>query len=388
MSRYCGNVDSRPILEAAAHWRAECLEKNGAVVASGELWTIDHLREIEQYFVNRLDEGEGNFFEKLKTQLEPASHEAKQLAAEMMWVMLLCPDNVGFDAKLDAVRTIWGWSDQPFPEASNWTAPEVLNGIGSGGVSYNVGRWRELVFFTRFLVAFKQLDSSEKQRVLQDGWAFAHWIQSIPEAESRQLRHMLLFLLFPDSFERIFGGTDRYQITAHFSKKPKTDINKMPQLIIDQELQLIRGELEEQYKTKDLDFYVAPLLALWKIPVFTASTSGVTRDHVITALEEIERLGIPPDARSTTYDLVYGPNRYPPKYVLSLACKHATGKELDRAEFSGGESSSAFKLLRKLGFQIERKDFVESLVEMFLKQAREGQAYPRRHIQKSIEILT
>jgi hypothetical protein len=64
-----------------------------------------------------------------------------------------------------------------------------------------MARWRELVFFTRFLVAFKALEASERQRVLQDGWAFAHWIQSIPEAESRQPRHMLLYLLFPDSFE-------------------------------------------------------------------------------------------------------------------------------------------------------------------------------------------
>ena len=59
MSRYCGNLDSRPILEAAAHWRAEGLEKNGAVLVDLKLWTIDHLLEIEKYFVNRLDEGEG-----------------------------------------------------------------------------------------------------------------------------------------------------------------------------------------------------------------------------------------------------------------------------------------------------------------------------------------
>ena len=83
------------------------------------------------------------------------------------------------------------------------------------------------------------------------------------------------FLLFPDSFERIFGGTDRYQIGSHFSHKSKAEINQMSPIMIDRELWLIRSELEEQYQTKDLDFYVPPLAALWKTPVFKVSTSQV-----------------------------------------------------------------------------------------------------------------
>ena len=147
--------------------------------------------------------------------------------------------------------------------------------------AFNINRWRELVFFTRLMLAFKSLDAGERGRLLADGWAFAEWLKTIPEEESRQLRHMLLFLLFPDSFERIFGGSDRYQIASHFSHKPKGEIAKMDQITIDRQLQLIRSELEEQYQTKELDYYVLPLLALWKTPVFKASTSLVKREDVL-----------------------------------------------------------------------------------------------------------
>jgi len=79
---------------------------------------------------------------------------------------------------------------------------------------------------------------------------------------------------------------------------------------------------------------------------------------------------VPPDADSTTYDLIFGERRYPPKLVLSLACKHASGEEFDRGAFVGGEKSPAFRVLRELGFHIERKDFVEQLVREFLAQAQ------------------
>ena len=308
--------------------------KDGAIFSNKPLWTLEHFQGVGQHYVRRLDEGEGDFFQKLEYQLTSAPPEVKQLVAEMMWVMLLCPSNLTLGSKHDAIQRVWSWSGEPLPETPQWMSPQVLSGIGSAGVSFNIQRWRELVFFTEAMLAFKSLDISERERLLSEGWTFAEWLRSVPEEESRQLRHMLLFLLFPDSFERIFGGTDRYRIASHFSNKPKGEIDHMPQIMIDRELQTIRSELEEQYQTKDLDFYEPPLVALWRRSGFKSTTSELNREHVEQALEEIDKNGIPPDARSTTYDLIYGPNRYPPKYVLSLACKHASGKEFDRAEFS------------------------------------------------------
>lgn len=75
MSRYCGQVDAEPILKAAEHWRSECLLKDGAIISHNPLWTLERFQQVEQHYVRRLEEGEGDFFQKLEFQLAPAPPE-------------------------------------------------------------------------------------------------------------------------------------------------------------------------------------------------------------------------------------------------------------------------------------------------------------------------
>jgi len=383
MSRYCSELDSTPILSAAEHWRAHGLHSNGSIFSTAALWTLDNLHSIDRYFVNALTEEEGTFLEKLKHQMEPADPPAKQLLAEMVWVMLLCPSNITPATKRDQIRTIWDWSTSPLAD-SPWLQDEVLAGIGGAGQGFNQNRWRELVFFVRFMLEVKKVSEVERNNILNEPWEMAGWIAQIPEANSRQLRHMILYLLFPDSFERIFGSGDRKEIVGRLSEIDNLDVNTLPQLKLDQELLSIRRALESRYGTNEIDFYNPPVAPLWRSGGFERFTKDIKREHVIRALEEIDQDTIPADARSTTYDLIEGVKRYPPKLVLSLASKHATGEQFERSLFSGGEASPAFALLRKLGFHIERKDFVSKLLETFLGQAAAAddlstKAYPKNY---------
>jgi 5-methylcytosine-specific restriction protein B len=384
LSRYCGDVDPEPIFRAAEHWCAQALKGDGSVFSERALWRLEYLEAIEQYYVNKIDETDRSFLEKLKEQLTPTTPETKELVAEMLWVMLLCPSNFTPEKKREDVNLVWSWSGQALSGDLPWLSNQTLKGIGSAGQSFSYNRWRELTFFVRFMLAFKRLDPSERNRLLQDGWAFAHWLTEIPEEGSRQLRHMILFLLFPGQFERTFAGTDRRQIVISFTGKSKAEVDSLSPLEIDRELLQIRRTQEEKYGTKELDFYLPPLSGLWERKGFGQFTKDIKREHVLKALEEIDRDGIPPDARSTTYDLIEGQHRYPPKLVLSRASEYASGVEFDRSLFSGGEASPAFALLRNLGFHIERKDFVESLISRFLKQAEAAddlstKAYPKTY---------
>ena len=264
MSRFCGEKNTKPILEAAEHWRHNGLLTDGSVFIDKSLWKMEHLQAMETYFINQPDEGEGNFFEKLSAQLTPTVPEVKQLAAEILWAMFLCPSNVKEPKKREGIQTIWSWSENPLPNDSPWLEDSVLAGIGSAGTGYNTNRWRELVFLIRLLIAFKKNAPEERDNLLKDGWAFAKWLEQIPECDSRQFRHMILFLLFPDNFERIFGGTDRRKIVAAFSGKPKVQINALSALEIDKELEVIRQRQEQTFGTTELDFYWPPLRNLWK----------------------------------------------------------------------------------------------------------------------------
>ena len=80
---------------------------------------------------------------------------------------------------------------------------------------------------------------------------------------------------------------------------------------------------------------------------------AITAEHVQAAITEIDRNGVPPARQSALYDLVYQARRYPPKYVVSLAAKHAVGQALPSSDFDGGSETNTF--LRKLGFDITRK---------------------------------
>jgi len=208
-------------------------------------------------------EGYGYFFNKLETQLAPTTPETKQLAAEMLWVMFLCPGNITAATKRNGIQKIWEWSGEDLNTETEWLTNEVLRGVGSAGTAYNTSRWRELMYFIRIMIAFKKLVGSEREELLTDVLKLAKWLEQIPENETRQFRHMMLFLLFPDEFERIFGGTDRRKIVVAFTGKTEAEVNTLSALDIDNELAAIRNEQEQTYDTKEIDFYNPPLRDLW-----------------------------------------------------------------------------------------------------------------------------
>jgi hypothetical protein len=92
----------------------------------------------------------------------------------------------------------------------------------------------------------------------------------------------------------------------------------------------------------------------------TVAWDPVTRDDVLRAMVEYDRLG--PAAffaahgfgPTTTYDLVRGERRYPPKAILGTAYELAVGQRLAAGDFEGGKSG-AVAVLGKLGFAVEHK---------------------------------
>ena len=96
----------------------------------------------------------------------------------------------------------------------------------------------------------------------------------------------------------------------------------------------------------------------------------------------------PPDAKSTTYDLVEGQRRYPPKLVTRSPANMYPVRSSSGSLFSGGEASPAFALLRKLHFHIERKDFVPGLmIRQFLSQAAAADDLSTKNYPKSYRGL-
>ena len=77
----------------------------------------------------------------------------------------------------------------------------------------------------------------------------------------------------------------------------------------------------------------------------------ITRGHIEQAIHQIDKQNWVPERRnSRKYSLHYKGRNYPPKYLIMLAGKIATGKILTPDDHSGGRHDSN-RVLLNLGFK-------------------------------------
>jgi 5-methylcytosine-specific restriction protein B len=86
-----------------------------------------------------------------------------------------------------------------------------------------------------------------------------------------------------------------------------------------------------------------------------AIPKNIEKEHLLKAINKIDIEGVPRDAESKYYDLLYNGKSYPPKLVVSYANLFANGELLDRNSFGGGQEQPSFRLLQDKGFEITKK---------------------------------
>ena len=264
MARYVGgNNNAEPVLEVIDHWKVASLLADNGIFEDREVWSTNYLQKIDS-IVEQLDNKD--FYPNLNIQLEKSGEpEIIQLAAEICWFVHLCPSYTAISQskKRDRIRDIWRLSNASFPENSKWLKDDTLKGIGDPGTFFKTNQKKEWKFFIRFTIAFKTLPQQQRDEYLKESscWKFAEWLEKVSGSENPTLRHMILFLLFPDNFERIFSGKDKKKIVEAFTGKPadKMSMLKIEQLIFD-----IRHQKEKEHGNSQLDFYNAPLKKEWK----------------------------------------------------------------------------------------------------------------------------
>lgn len=313
MSRYTGEEQAEQILNAASEWRQRCLVNGISLFSDKNLWNSQYLAEIDSNVVNSQLEQEGNFMLRLKEQLASVSPEAKQLTAEMLWLLYLCASNISVKTKREQINTIWDLSGEPLDTHHAMLQSTVLAGVGSAGTAFNTFRAREFAYLANVLKALLALPSAGREAQLSHGFLFGEWLSVIPENASRQFRHMLMFLLFPDEFERVFSSSDRRTIIRAFKPHQKEELSA---IAMDRALLEIRHEQEEKQHTKQLDFYVPPLSRIWQKTTHPAEKSAVIEptDDVLAQPKIVEPLNLilfGPPGTGKTYEL----NQLKAKYI-------------------------------------------------------------------------
>ena len=257
MARY-SEYDTNKIYQAADVFRTSCFLRDGSLLfEDASVWRPDILDRLHKVFVAAPDEGDRSFIVKFKDQISQAGQDVIRLAAELLCVYFLFPSNVGGTRKRQVVNEVLGWAGDALPEA-HLVSGAFSHGIGSGGQGYNTRRPFEIAFLIELAIAWKRLPPDQQAEVAADPWRFQAFVDSIEDAESKQLRHMLLHLLFPDHFERIASGNHKRRVIKAFSGLVDGGSEDEDRAIL-----AIRRELEKLLPTKQLDFYWSPLVEAW-----------------------------------------------------------------------------------------------------------------------------
>ena len=92
----------------------------------------------------------------------------------------------------------------------------------------------------------------------------------------------------------------------------------------------------------------------------------VRKKHILLAIEDYKKKGLPKGfGPSSTYDIVYKEEIYPPKAIMAYANYHASGKEIT-GYFKGGQGTDCFNVLEQEGFIVQQKS--NKLLETYLKE--------------------
>ena len=82
--------------------------------------------------------------------------------------------------------------------------------------------------------------------------------------------------------------------------------------------------------------------------------NNITKEHIVSAINEIEKNGYPIVREPTKYFIKYKEKTYPAKYIISLSNKLANGQELLFNDFQEGTETNEF--LKSRGFEIVTED--------------------------------
>lgn len=244
-------------------FREQALERDGSLLTPGRpIWTGAALDELHERFTLQPDSSKDGFEQKLKRQLDGASDAAIQLMAELLLVHVFVSMSIGGEAKQRGVSAVLSWMSEPVSMPDEIGA-SLAYGLGRTGTHFNTARDRHLRFLIEWIRAWKSHPADVREQALRDPWAFKADVHAIEVNAAWMQRNILLHLLFPEAFERMFSRADKQAAIDAFADRVGGQ-ERAKTLDEDRALLEIREVLAQEYGA-EFDFYDTPAVrALWK----------------------------------------------------------------------------------------------------------------------------
>jgi 5-methylcytosine-specific restriction enzyme B len=254
-------IPRQAIQKAVDQWRDRCLVGDGSLLFEGQqLWTHDNLARLHTNVIGVPLTEPGTFMENFGEQLG-GDRSLVLLGAEALAVYYLIADAAAVRpaTKRRRVGEVLSWTGEHLAEDSvAWRA--FAEGIAHPGQSYLVRMEMQIGFIADFARRLKEVPEPARRETLGDPWRLRDFMDKADDGDTLAMRHVLLHLLHPDSFERISSGPHKQSIArtyAGFVEDPDADV--------DEQLLAIRHRLETLLKkpSTQVDFYAPPLEGTW-----------------------------------------------------------------------------------------------------------------------------
>ena len=279
-----------------------CLLQNRSILwPDKEIWTPETVAEVKKRMVDSPIMGnELSFEEKLEKQINGNSSQLWAMICDLYYVYFLPSTFITLERKQKDIK----WAAQhaglvvPSTDAAVWGAQKC--GFTRTGQRYHLkySQFWLLLFFALHVKGLQDPaavigDRQEMQKTLD------MIIENIPNKLDRatDMRHAMLYMAFPDSYERIISMRDKETILETYRKhipEPVPDD-------IDEALLKLRGVLGKKYDKQDRSFdYYQDLKKEWKPQkgVSTGATAVETETGVVIVPEETEIVSISGEAGS------------------------------------------------------------------------------------------
>ena len=256
------------VYDAAEAWVERALRTDDSLFTPGvPIWSSRWLRELRERFLDRPDESSNSFLEKLERQLEGSPSEVYQLMGEALYWYFLIVYARNSANEQRVINTVLGWSPTPVAISPDLVAG-LTPGIANPGVAFHTYRPFQVGLIIEFTEQFKELESSERQNLLDDPWAFQNFLMAMRcrsqlllnnQNTPRIQRQALLHLVHPDTFEGTVSVDHKKRIAeaktfAHFVTDQTADV--------DRKIMQIRRGLEAELG-RDFDFYDPDTYRRW-----------------------------------------------------------------------------------------------------------------------------
>ena len=154
-------------------------------------------------------------------------------------------------------------------------------GVGHPGTAYMTRRYDQFGFVLEVVDRWKTLPEAERSGLMTEDvpWGFMAWLDGFENADRRPVRNAILYFLFPDHLERNMSNEHRRQIVDALKHRlpehlrPKARNPSLGEM--DRAISELRKGFEEEFDSKELDFYRPPIHAQWFIGIREKARSEI-----------------------------------------------------------------------------------------------------------------